>query len=281
MKFLSFRAGRAAHYGVADGNNVIDLTPRLKYPDLKALLATDARAEAERAAKGATADFKLQQISFDPVITNSDKIICVGLNYHEHLNETGMAKHAYPTIFTRWADTQVGHLQPLIRPKLSETFDYEAELAVIIGKGGRYIAESHALNHVAGFSCYNEGSVRDHQRHASQWTPGKNFPATGAFGPFLVTPEEVGQIAQQKIQTRVNGKTMQSSTLDMMIFGVPQLIAYISSFTPLSPGDVIVTGTPGGVAWVRTPPPWMKPGDTVEVEIDGVGLLKNTIVAED
>ena len=137
------------------------------------------------------------------------------------------------------------------------------------------------MDHVAGFSCYNEGSVRDYQRHASQWTPGKNFPATGAFGPFLVTPDEMGEIASKKIQTRVNGKTMQSSTLDMMIFGVPQLIAYISSFTPLIPGDVIVTGTPGGVAWVRTPPPWMKAGDSVEVEIDGVGLLKNTIVDED
>ena len=137
------------------------------------------------------------------------------------------------------------------------------------------------MKHVAGYSCYNEVSVRDHQRHASQWTPGKNFPGTGAFGPFMVTPEEMGQLAQQKIQTRVNGKTMQSSTLDMMIFGVPQLIAYISSFTPLIPGDVIVTGTPGGVAWVRTPPPWMKAGDSVEVEIDGVGLLKNTIVDED
>ncbi len=281
MKFLSFRAGRAAHYGVADGNNVIDLTRRLKYPDLKSLIAADARAEAEREVKGAAADFTLGQISFNPAITNSDKIICVGLNYHEHLNETGMAKHPYPTIFTRWADTQVGHLEPLIRPKLSETFDYEAELVVVIGKGGRYIAESHAMNHVAGYSCYNEGSVRDYQRHASQWTPGKNFPATGAFGPFLVTPDEMGQLAGKKIQTRVNGKTMQSSMLDMMIFGVPQLIAYISSFTPLIPGDVIVTGTPGGVAWVRTPPPWMKAGDIVEVEIDGVGLLKNTIVDED
>ena len=281
MKFLSFRAGNAAHYGLVDGKKVVDLTARLKYPDLKALIAADASAEAAREAKGAAADFTLDQIRFDPVITNSDKIICVGLNYHEHLNETGMAKHPYPTIFTRWADTQVGHLQPLVRPKLSETFDYEAELVVIIGKGGRYIAEGDAMNHVAGYSCYNEGSVRDYQRHASQWTPGKNFPATGAFGPFLVTPDDMGQLAGKKIQTRVNGKTMQSSTLDMMIFGVPQLIAYISSFAPLSPGDVIVTGTPGGVAWVRTPPPWMKAGDIVEVEIDGVGLLKNTIVDED
>jgi len=280
MKFLSFRANNAARYGMVDGKKLVDLTPRLKYPDLKALIAADASAEGAREAKGAAADFTLDQIIFEPVIPNPDKIVCIGLNYHEHLNETGMAKHDYPTIFIRWADTQVGHLQPLIRPRQSETFDYEAELAVVIGKGGRHIAQSNAMKHVAGYSCYNEVSVRDHQRHASQWTPGKNFPGTGAFGPFMVTPEEMGQLAGKKIQTRVNGKTMQSSTLDMMIFGVPKLIEYISSFTPLSPGDVIVSGTPGGVAWVRTPPPWMKPGDIVEVEIDGVGLLKNPIVDE-
>jgi 2-keto-4-pentenoate hydratase/2-oxohepta-3-ene-1,7-dioic acid hydratase in catechol pathway len=281
MKFLSFRAGRAAHYGLADGDKVIDLTPRLKYPDLKALIAADGQREAEHEAKGATPDFTLGQIQFDPVITNADKIICIGLNYHEHLNETGMAKHAYPTIFSRWADTQVGHLEPLIRPRNSDTFDYEGELVVVIGKGGRHIATGAAMNHVAGYSCYNEGSIREYQRHASQWAPGKNFPGTGAFGPFLVTPEEVGELAGKKIQTRVNGNIMQSSTLDMMIFGVPQLIEYISSFTPLSPGDVIVSGTPGGVAWVRTPPPWMKPGDSVEVEIEGVGLLRNPVIAEE
>jgi 2-keto-4-pentenoate hydratase/2-oxohepta-3-ene-1,7-dioic acid hydratase in catechol pathway len=281
MKFLSFRTGGAAHYGVVDGNNVVDLTRRLKYPDLKALIAADARAETMRALKGARADFTLEQIAFDPTIPNPDKIVCVGLNYREHLNETGMTKHAYPSIFTRWADTQVGHLQPLVRPRNSGDFDYEAELVAIIGKGGYRIAAADALTHVAGYSCYNDASLRDYQRHSSQWTPGKNFPGTGAFGPFMVTPDEVGELAGKKIQTRVNGKTMQSSTLEMMIFPVPQLIAYISSFTPLIPGDVIVTGTPGGVAWVRTPPPWMKAGDTVEVEIDGVGLLKNPIVAED
>jgi 2-keto-4-pentenoate hydratase/2-oxohepta-3-ene-1,7-dioic acid hydratase in catechol pathway len=281
MKFVSFRASRTARYGVVDGNKVTDLTPRLKYPDLKGMIAADARAEAEREAKGATADFTLNQIVFAPTIPNPDKIICVGLNYHEHLNETGMDKHAYPSIFIRWADTQVGHLQPLIRPRISDTFDYEAELVVVIGKGGRYIAASDAMKHVAGYSCYNDASVRDHQRHSSQWTPGKNFPGTGAFGPFFVTPDEVGELKGKKIQTRVNGEVMQSSTLDMMIHSPAQLIAYVSTFTPLLPGDAIVTGTPGGVAWVRTPPPWMKPGDIVEVEIDGVGLLKNPIVAEE
>ena len=281
MKFLSFHAAGAHRYGLVDGNKVVDLTGRLNYPDLKSLIAADATAEAARAGKGASADFTLAQIVFDPVLPNPDKIICVGLNYHEHLNETGMEKYPSPAIFTRWADTQVGHLQPLIRPKKSETFDYEAELVAIIGKGGRYIAAADAMNHIAGYSCYNDASVRDYQRHNSQWTPGKNFPGTGAFGPFMVTPDEVGELKGKTIQTRVNGQVMQSSTLEMMIFSVPRLIEYISTFTLLSPGDVIVTGTPGGVAWVRTPPPWLKPGGVVEVEIGGVGLLKNTIVAED
>jgi len=281
MKFVSFRAGRAAHYGVVVGNDVVDLTPRLKHADLKALIEANAFAEAAREVKGATPDFKLEQITFDPVIADPGKIICVGLNYNEHVNETGLAKHPYPSIFTRWADGQVGHLQPLVRPRASDNFDYEAELVVIIGKGGRHIKEAAAMNHAAGFSCYNEGSIRDFQRHSSQWTPGKNFPATGSFGPFLVTPDEVGELKGKKIQTRLNGNTVQSSTLDMMIHSPAKLIEYISGFTPLSPGDVIVTGTPGGVGWVRTPPLWMKPGDNVEVEIDGVGLLKNSIVEEE
>jgi 2-keto-4-pentenoate hydratase/2-oxohepta-3-ene-1,7-dioic acid hydratase in catechol pathway len=281
MKFLSFRAGGAARYGIVDSTRVIDLTPRLKHADLKAAIAAGALAEAAREAKGAGADFTLDQITFDPVIVDPGKIVCVGLNYHEHANETGLGGHAHPAIFSRWADTQVGHLQPLIRPKDSQSFDYECELAVVIGRGGRYIAEADAFGHVAGYSCYNDASVRDYQRHTSQWCPGKNFPGTGAFGPCLVTPDEIGPLPGKRIQTRVNGTVMQSSTLDMMIFGVPQLIHYISSFTHLAPGDVIVTGTPGGVAWVRKPPPWMKPGDICEVEIDGVGLLKNPIAAEE
>jgi 2-keto-4-pentenoate hydratase/2-oxohepta-3-ene-1,7-dioic acid hydratase in catechol pathway len=281
MKFVSFRAGGAARYGMVDGDRVVDLTPRLKHPDLKSLIAADAFAEAGRAAKGTTADFTLAQITFDPLIPNPGKIICVGLNYQEHRNETGMTTHPLPATFIRWADTQIGHLAPMVRPRASEQLDYEAELAVIIGKGGRNIKESQAAAHICGYSCYNEGSIREFQRHASQWTPGKNFIGTGAFGPFLVTPDEVGPLEGKKIQTRLNGNIEQSSTLDMMIYGPLKLIEYFSSFTPLSPGDVIVSGTPGGVGWVRKPPLWMKPGDIVEIEIDGVGLLRNPIVDEE
>jgi len=281
MKFVSFRAAGRSRYGLVIRTGIVDLTKHRSEPDLKSLIAADGLAAAANAHQDDKPDYRLDEVQFDALIPNPDKIICIGLNYFEHRNETGMTEHARPAIFTRFADTQIGHLDAVVRPKASEELDYEAELAIVIGKGGRYIKESEALAHIAGYSCYNDVSVRDYQRHASQWLPGKNFPATGPFGPFLVTPGEVGPLKGKKIQTRVNGNTMQSSTLDMMIFSPAQLIEYISGFTPLYPGDVIATGTPGGVAWVRKPPPWMKPGDTVEVEIDGVGLLKNSIVAED
>ena len=281
MRFVSFRASGRARYGIVVGNGIVDLTTRRSEPDLKSLIASGGLAEAGKTYAGNKPDFALDAIEFDPVIPNPSKIICIGLNYHEHRNETKMTGDAYPAIFLRFADTQIGHLQKVILPKASETLDYEAELALIIGKTGRHIKERDAMSYVAGFSCYNDVSVRDYQRHASQWTPGKNFPATGPFGPCLVTPDEVGELAGKKIQTRLNRDTVQSSTLDMMIFPPAKLIEYISTFTPLYPGDVIATGTPGGVGWVRKPPLWMKPGDTVEIDIEGVGILRNTIVAED
>lgn len=283
MKLVSFRVGGTAHYGVVVGNGVIDLTPRLgaRFPDIRAVLSAGALSEAERATKGATADYRLDAIRFDPVIPNPGKILCVGLNYEEHRVETGRPKSENPSIFTRFADTQIGHLQPIIKPKLSDNVDYECELALIIGKGGRYIPESAAYDHVAGYSCYNDVSIRDYQNHTSQWTPGKNFPATGPFGPYMVTRDEMGELAGKKIQTRVSGERLQHADFDQMIFPVPRIIEYISRFTTLAPGDVIISGTPGGVGMRREPRRWMKVGETVEVEIDGIGILKNTIVAED
>ena len=280
MKFISFRAGGAARYGVVDGKKIVDLSQRLKYPDLKALLEADGRAEGERSAKGAPADFTLEQITFDPVIPNPPKVICLGLNYEEHINETGLKKYPYPSIFVRFADSQIGHLQPIVKPTLSDKVDYEGELAVIIGKGGRYISESDALSHVAGYSCYNDVSIRDYQNHTSQWTPGKNFPASGPFGPWLVTADEMGELPAKQIQTRLNGKQVQNAKFSQMILPVPRVIEYVSQFTTLVPGDVIVSGTPGGVGYRRDPPLWMKAGDNVEVEIEGVGILKNPIQAE-
>jgi 2-keto-4-pentenoate hydratase/2-oxohepta-3-ene-1,7-dioic acid hydratase in catechol pathway len=282
MKFISFRAQGAAHYGVVSGDGIVDLTPRLgsRFPDLKSIIAADATAEAERAAKGATADFRLDQIDYAPVIANPGKILCVGLNYEEHRMETGRPKVENPTIFARFADTQIGHLQPIVKPKLSDKVDYECELAVIIGKGGRYISEAKAYDHVYGYSCYNDVSIRDYQNHTSQWTPGKNFPSSGPFGPWLVTRDEMGVLEPKRMQTRLNGQTVQNTLFEMMIFPVPRLIEYLSRFTTLMPGDVIVSGTPGGVGMRREPPLWMKAGDTVEIDIEGIGILKNPIVAE-
>jgi 2-keto-4-pentenoate hydratase/2-oxohepta-3-ene-1,7-dioic acid hydratase in catechol pathway len=185
-----------------------------------------------------------------------------------------------PTVFTRFANSQTGHLSPIIRPRVSHDLDFEGELAVIIGKPGRYIARSDAWDHVAGYACYNDGSVRDFQRHTHQFTPGKNFPGTGAFGPWMMTTDEFSFRGSQRLQTRVNGQVVQEATFDQMIFDVPRMIEYCSTFTRLEPGDVIATGTPGGVGAKRTPPLWLKPGDTVEVEIDDLGILRNGVADE-
>jgi 2-keto-4-pentenoate hydratase/2-oxohepta-3-ene-1,7-dioic acid hydratase in catechol pathway len=186
----------------------------------------------------------------------------------------------YPTIFTRFADTQVGHKQAIILPKLSDNLDYEGELAVIIGKPGRYISRESAMSHVAGYSCYNDASVRDFQRHSTQFTPGKNFPSTGGFGPYLATVDEVPNIHNVRIQTRLNGKKMQDSNTSRLIFDIPALIAYLSSFTCLSAGDVMATGTPGGVGVAREPPVFLRPGDEFVVDIEDVGVLSNAVSAE-
>ena len=279
MKLLSYRTGGEASFGLAADAGVVDLRSRLGVDSIKALLRAGG-LERARAFAGEAADHPWNAIAFDPVIPDPDKIICIGINYEDHRAETGRAAVAHPTVFTRFADTQVGHEQPIIKPRASEAVDYEGELAVVIGSEARDVAEDKALDHVAGFACYNDVSIRDFQRHTTQFTPGKNFPGSGPFGPYLVTADEVGPLGPQRIQTRLNGEVVQDSKLENMIFDVPKLIAYLSLWTLLRPGDVIVTGTPGGVGAARTPPLWMKPGDTVEVEIDRVGVLKNRVVAE-
>lgn len=281
MKLATFRIGGATTWGVIAGDHAIDTGAVLRdrFPDLKALIAAGAMEAAQAAVPGASR-YALSEVTWLPVITNSDKILCIGLNYATHVAETGRAEVANPTIFTRFNNSQTGHLAAMPRPRVSIDFDYEGELAVIIGKPGRYIARGDAMAHVAGYACYNDGSVRDFQRHTHQFTPGKNFPETGAFGPWMVTPDELGELGPQRLQTRVNGQLVQDALLSQMIFGVPQQIEYCSSFTRLEAGDVIVTGTPGGVGAKRQPPLWLKPGDTVEVEIDGVGLLRNPITQE-
>ena len=247
---------------------------------LRQAIAADLLAQADSYAKGRGAELGWSDLTVLPVIPDPAKILCIGLNYQKHKQETGRPDVDNPTIFTRFADTQIGHGQPLVKPNVTERFDYEGEMAVIIGRAGHNIAEVDALDHIAGYACYNEGSVRNWQRHTSQFTPGKNFPGTGAFGPYLVTPQEVGDYRALPIQTRLNGRVMQEATLADLIFPVEQLIAYVSQFTPLAPGDVIVSGTPGGVGDKRDPPVYMVPGDTVEVEIGALGILRNPVVAE-
>jgi 2-keto-4-pentenoate hydratase/2-oxohepta-3-ene-1,7-dioic acid hydratase in catechol pathway len=281
MRLTSYEAGGAAGYGIVVGDGIVDLGRRLgnRHPDLKTLLAHDALAEA-RALASEAPDHRLDAVRFLPVIPNPDKILCVGLNYHEHRIEVGRDTTEQPTFFMRVADSQQGHGEPLLRPRESTQFDYEAEIAVVIGTGGRRIAEADAWSHVAGYACYNDGSVRDWQRHTSQWIPGKNFTKTGGFGPWMVTADEIPPGTTMTLSCRLNGETMQHADTTMMIFGIPRLIAYASTFTTLAAGDVIVTGTPGGVGARRSPPVWMKPGDVCEIEIDRIGVLRNPIAAD-
>jgi 2-keto-4-pentenoate hydratase/2-oxohepta-3-ene-1,7-dioic acid hydratase in catechol pathway len=234
--------------------------------------------QAEEYIAGKTKDLSFSDITFLPVIPDPEKIMCIGLNYLEHKKETGRPDVDNPTIFTRFADSQVAHLQPMIKPDNSDRFDYEAEMAIVIGKGGRFISEDDALNHIAGYACYNDGSIRNYQRHTSQFTPGKTFPGTGGFGPYMVTPSEVGDYRELPIELRLNGNVMQKAKLSDLIFPIPRLISYISEFTALSSGDVIVTGTPGGVGDKRNPPVYMLPGDVVEVDIGLLGVLRNPVV---
>lgn len=279
MKLASYLYEGKAGYGAVTDKGIVDLGQRLgsKYPDLRSILGAAGLAEAHKAVAGATPDFQLAQVQLLPVIPNPDKILCVGLNYEDHVVETGREKTENPVLFARFADSQVGADQPMLRPRESTHFDYEAEIAVIIGKAGRRISEKDAWDHVAGYSCYNDGSIRDWQRHTVQWTAGKNFTKTGAFGPWMVTADEIPPHTLMTLTGRLNGKQVQHATTEQMIFKIPALIRYISTFTTLAPGDVIVSGTPGGVGAKRTPPLWMKPGDVVEIEIDRIGVLKNTI----
>jgi len=282
MKLVSFLRNNKPTWGVMVEGGAVDCGPKFgkKYPDLKALIAGRGIPDVKKFVKGRKADVPSAKIKYLPPIGNPDKIICIGLNYKSHVAETGRADAQYPTIFTRFANTQVGHNAPMLRAKVSEKYDYEGEVAVVIGKKGRYIAKEAALKHVAGYSCYNDGSIRDWQRHTTQFIPGKNFVGTGGFGPWLVTADEIPDPSTMTLVTRLNGQELQRATTDLLIFDIPTLINYCSSFTELVPGDVIVTGTPGGVGFVRNPPIFMKPGDTCEVEVDKIGVLVNPIAQE-
>lgn len=281
MQFLSFVRRGQPGFGALSGKGVVDLTGRLHQAPqtLRQAIALDVLHGADALiARGP--ELSLSDLTLLPVIPDPDKILCIGLNYESHRAETRRPDNAHPTVFARYADSQIGHGQPLLRPRVSDRLDYEGELAVIIGRGGRYIAEAEALSHVAGYACYNDGTVRDWQRHTHQFMPGKTFPGTGAFGPVMVDAASVPDYRKLRIVTEVNGETVQDATLADLIFPIEKLIAYCSSFTPLTPGDVILTGTPGGVGDRREPPRYLEPGDLVTVNIAGIGHLSNPVTAE-
>ena len=280
MKFASYLRNGVPSWGIVQDQIVFDVGSAVgnSHPSLLHAIASEALGEA---ARGKRADrLELASLKFLPVIVNPTKILCVGLNYDDHRRETGRPESKYPTIFTRYADSLVAHGADIVRPHVSTSLDFEGELAVVIGRGGRYIPAKDAMRHVAGYTCHNDATLRDWQRHTTQFTPGKTFPGTGPLGPYLVTADELLDLDKQTLVTRLNDVIVQSASIGDMIFSIPVLIEYLSAFTPLSPGDIIATGTPGGVGFKREPPLFMKPGDRVEVEISGVGRLVNGVVDE-
>lgn len=281
MKLATFEHSGRQSFGVVAAGRLVDVGAAVvdRFRDLKSLLAAGPPdIVTDLVNSGRSEDYALEDVQLLPPITNPDKIICVGLNYESHRKETGRPEVEFPTLFTRFANTQIGHGAPIHAPRESSMVDYEGELAVILGKGGRHIKEADALDHVAGYSCYNDVSIRDWQRHTSQFTPGKNFACTGPFGPWMVTGDEIPDPSTLTLETRLNGERMQHATTDLLIFTIPVLISYISTFTRLEPGDVIVSGTPGGVGFKRDPQVFMKHGDNVEIEISGIGVLANPVI---
>ena len=280
MKMASFVIDGQNSYGLAEDGVVREAGIELKaqYPHLKSLIAAGAYAALTADKTGKS--YPLESIRFLPVIPNPDKIICVGVNYRPHIEEMGRKVPEHPVVFVRFPGSLVGHQQKIIRPQASEEYDFEGELAIVIGKKARHVSRQDAFNYIAGYSCFMDGSVRDWQKHTMQFTAGKNFPASGAAGPWLVTRDEVPVPAALQLTTRVNGEIMQQGAGSDLLFDIPHLIEYCSTFTELLPGDVIATGTPGGVGAARTPPAWLKNGDIVEVDIKGVGVLRNTVVDE-
>ena len=279
MKLVSFIQDGQARYGLIQGEAYVAPSAGFlaRFPDLKAVLAANALAELQADVQQGGQHVAPAQVQAQAVIPAPGKVICVGLNYKTHVAETKRPDSEHPSLFLRFADSLAAHGDEVLRPEFSERFDWEGELAFVIGKGGRHIAAEEAFDHIAGYTCFNDVSVRDWQRHTHQFTPGKNFPGTGPLGPFLLTRDEVPDVTQLSLQTRLNGQVVQNASLADLIFDIPTIVAYVSRFTPLSPGDVIATGTPGGVGDRREPPLYMKEGDVVEVEITGLGVLRNRI----
>jgi 2-keto-4-pentenoate hydratase/2-oxohepta-3-ene-1,7-dioic acid hydratase in catechol pathway len=274
-RYISFRRpDGTASFGRLEGGKVFDLGAPGGDAWMKEVLGQDL------ASLPVTGEYGFDAVKLLPVVPNPDKILCVGLNYADHVAEMGREQKDHPAIFTRWANTLIADGEALVKPLESDRFDYEGELALIIGKGGRRISREAAWEHLAGLSIIHDGSIRDWQRHNIQFTPGKNWPATAPFGPAMVPVGDVPDLEAQRVQTRLNGELVQDQPISDMIWDIPAIIAYCSTFTELRPGDVIASGTPGGVGDKRKPPLYMKGGDRVEISIGVIGTLANPVVDE-
>ena len=281
MRLASYLLDKTACVGVVKDDGIIDLGKHDVGRSLKHVLRSGLLERIRLLAEDLPANVSINDVEFLPCVPNPGKIFCVGVNYRKHVLEMGRDLPDYPWVFTRTADSFVGHGANMIRPvSVSEQYDFEGELAVIIGRTAHRVAAADAWNYIAGYSCLNDGSIRDFQRHSGQFTPGKNFLHSGSLGPWLVSADEIEDASNLELETRLNGEVMQSASTGDLIFDIPRLIEYCSTFARLEPGDVIATGTPGGVGAARTPPVWMKPGDTIEVSISGIGVLRNIIADE-
>jgi 2-keto-4-pentenoate hydratase/2-oxohepta-3-ene-1,7-dioic acid hydratase in catechol pathway len=281
MSFVSFESSGHATYGIWESEQAWLQVPasfQAQYPDLKSVIAANKLDELNLITRQQARKVQASAARLLPVIPNPGKILCVGLNYKSHVAETKRSDSEHPSIFTRFVDSLSAHNAPLPRPATTTRFDFEGELAIIIGKGGRNIKQADAFDHIAGYACFNDGTARDWQRHTHQWIPGKNFPLTGPLGPFMATTQEIPDVNRLTLETRLNGEVMQHASLADLIFTLPVIVEYISGFTPLSAGDVIATGTPGGVGDRREPPLYMKAGDVIEIEITGLGTLRNHVI---
>jgi len=284
MKLASYLYKERESFGLVIDDGLYDLTERVPSgaKSLVAVLAEDQLAVVREVCAAAVKEISLDQVVLLPPVVRPGKIWCVGVNYRNRAGEVDQAAEPkYPSLFMRTPKAQVGHLQSILKPCESDQLYYEGEIAIIIGRGGRRISEDDALNHIAGYACFNEGSLKDWMTHGVyNVTAGKNFDASGGFGPWMTTADEISDPTAMRLQTRVNGVTVQDDTTANMIAPFSRLISYISTFSRLEPGDVIVTGTPTGSGAKRKPPHWLKPGDIVEVEVDGVGILRNAVATE-
>ena len=276
MKFVSYEYTQGPSFGAVIGNDIVDLSDA--GPSLRAVLASGPLGNLQAVAAKRKPTVALDHVVLLQVIPDASRVLCVGRNYRDHVAEMGNAVSAPPTIFLRTTQSLVGHRQSIVCPSVSNQYDFEGELGVVIGRGGRRIAADRALSHVAGYTCFFDGSVRDYQKHS--FTAGKNFDSSGACGPWLVPAAEVPDPQNLTLTTRLNGDTVQRANTSEMMLSVAEIIAYISIFTHLEPGDVIATGTPSGVGAARTPQLWLKPGDRIEVEIERIGVLANTVIPE-